>query len=344
MIDHPATTQRRREPTAARPVSVAAVSSGSRPFASFIVCTRNRVSALRACIRSIEAACRAHPAVMSELVIVDNGSTDGTAEALVRIAAASPIAVALVAEPRPGLAGARNAGMARARGRVLVFIDDDCEVDAHYLADLQRHYGHGEERVIRGGRVELGNSLDLPFTVKRSRVAARLSPDIHPGGFVLGCNMTMHRDVAALIGPFDTRFGAGAPLKAAEDTDYLVRAYNLGIPVEYVPDMLVHHHHGRRARAAIERLHRDYSLGNGGLCLKHLFTAPWLLKHFCWTVRSACCQACGGARFDPELQLSHWPIVSMNLLGAARFVRLAMTGPAPRAEACPIDQAAAKPR
>ena len=36
--------------------------------------------------------------------------------------------------------------------------------------------------------------------------------------------MTMHRDVAARIGPFDERFGAGGPLRSAEDTDYLVRA------------------------------------------------------------------------------------------------------------------------
>jgi len=69
----------------------------------------------------------------------------------------------------------------------------------------------------------------LPFTIKRSRVRERLTPDIHPGGFVLGCNMTMHRDVAARIGDFDERFGAGGPLRSAEDTDYLVRAVLLGM-------------------------------------------------------------------------------------------------------------------
>lgn len=192
--------------------------------------------------------------------------------------------------------------------------------------------------------MELGDPADLPFTIKRSKIAARLTRDVHPGGFVLGCNMTMHRDVAASIGPFDERFGAGAPLKAAEDTDYLVRAFQLGIPVEYVPDMIVHHHHGRRLRAAIEELHRNYSLGNGGLCLKHLLGAPWLLKHFGWTVRSACGEVFGGARFDPKLQLSHWPIVSMNIVGAARFARLAMTNPAQPTERRRPGQAAPKLR
>ncbi|MCZ4089287.1 glycosyltransferase family 2 protein [Sinorhizobium psoraleae] len=339
-----ATAQQHPGAAAARPTTTTSISGGLRPFASFIVCTRNRVQALAACIRSIETACLARAAVTSELVVVDNGSTDGTPDELVRIAAASPVAITLVAEPRPGLAAARNAGMARARGRILVFVDDDCEVDGGYLGDLERHYADGERRVIRGGRVELGDTSDLPFTIKRSSVAARLSRDVHPGGFVLGCNMTMHRDVAALVGPFDERFGAGAPLQSAEDTDYLVRAFQLDIPVEYVPDMTVYHHHGRKAREAIEKLHRSYSLGNGGLCLKHLFKAPWLLRHFCWTVRSACGESLGGARFDPELQLSHWPIVSMNLLGAVRFVRLALTNPTPPQELRQIDQTAPKLR
>jgi GT2 family glycosyltransferase len=319
-------------------VVVPSSSSAQRPFASFIVCTRDRVERLAACIQSIEAACEAYAAITSELVVVDNGSTDGTPGELRRIAATSAMKIILVTELRPGLAAARNAGMGRARGRILVFIDDDCEVDLSYLGDLERHYKNGERRVIRGGRVELGSPCDLPFTIKRSKKPARLTRDVHPGGFVLGCNMTMHREVAALVGRFDERFGAGAPLQSAEDTDYLVRAFRLGLPVEYVPDMTVFHHHGRKARAAIEKLHRSYSLGNGALCMKHLFKAPWLLRHFCWTVRSACSQLLGGARFDAELRLSHWPIVSMNLLGAARFAFLVVTTRATPTDMHPISE------
>lgn len=294
---------------------------GPAPEVSFIVCTRDRVAVLQACIKSIQAACRAHPAFAAELVVVDNGSTDRTAERLASIADMSDIPFAAVYEPRRGLAAARNAGLERARGRVLVFVDDDCAVHRDYLRDLQRHYATGE-RVIRGGRVEIGDARDLPFTIKRSPVRERLTPDVHPGGFVLGCNMTMHRDVAARIGHFDERFGAGGPLRSAEDTDYLVRAVLLGIPVEYVPDMTIFHHHGRRDRKAIEKLHRDYSLGNGGLCLKHVRAAPWLLRHFYWATRAAFRELVNGPWFDHELKLSHWPIVFMNMLGAAKFAVL----------------------
>ena len=152
--------------------------------------------------------------------------------------------------------------------------------------------------------------------------------------------MTMHREVAMRVGLFDERFGAGAALQSAEDTDYLVRAFQLGVPIEYVPDMTVFHYHGRDTREAIERLHRSYSLGNGGLCLKHIFKAPWLLRHFCWTLRSAWQELLGGSRFDPEVSLSHWPIVFMNLLGAAEFVRLTLTGRSGQPEVNQIKQAA----
>jgi glycosyltransferase involved in cell wall biosynthesis len=294
--------------------------------ASFIVCTRNRAAALEACISSIEAACEAC-SLSCELVVVDNGSTDDTAARLSRIAAKSAVAVRWMVELRPGLAAARNTGMERARGRLLIFIDDDCIVERSYLQDLNRHYSAGERCIVRGGRVDLGSPRDLPFTIKRSRFRARFTPDVHPGGFVLGCNMTMDREAAARIGRFDERFGAGGPLWSAEDTDYLVRSHQLGIPIEYVPDMTVQHFHGRTTRDAIERLHRDYSFGNGGLCVKHAFKAPWLLRHFCWTTRSAWRELFGGYRFDPEISLSHLTIVAMNLVGAAKFALLAVRWP-----------------
>ena len=300
-------------------------------FASFIVCTRNRAAALETCIRSIETVCSTHAAGQCELIVVDNGSTDDTPERIARMVSASPLAITHLIDTRPGLAAARNTAMARARGGILVFIDDDCEIDTNYLADLERHYANGESGIIRGGRVELGDARDLPFTIKRSNARERLTCDVHPGGFVLGCNMTMHREVALRVGAFDERFGAGTSLQSAEDTDYLLRAYRLGIPIEYVPDMLVFHHHGRRTRLAIEKLHRNYSFGNGALCMKHIRTTPWLLRHFCWTVRSAIREVFGGPRFDPVLHLSHWPIVFMNLLGALKFMSLSVaertTGP-----------------
>lgn len=310
--------------TESTPAAAPGRSAQRAPLVTFILCTRNRLASLRACVSSLQAACRYHAGLRSDIVIVDNGSADGTAQYLADTAANSDVAISLVSEPRRGLSIARNAGLRRARGEVLVFVDDDCVVDVAFLRDLERHYTKGDRQVIRGGRVELGNPDDLPFTIKCADECARLSRHVHPGGFVLGCNMTMHREVAARVGPFDERFGVGGPLQSAEDTDYVIRAHLLGIPVEYVPDMKVFHHHGRNTRQAVEAQHRAYCFGNGGIFLKHLLRAPWLLLHFWWTLRAACRQSLGGPRFDPELRLSHWPIVLMNLRGAAKLAGLMM--------------------
>ncbi|BCH30455.1 glycosyl transferase [Mesorhizobium sp. L-8-10] len=294
--------------------------------ASFIVCTRNRAAALEACLLSIEDASKARPQCHIEVVVVDNGSTDGTAQLLPRLADSSELPMTIVSEARRGLAAARNAGMARARGNILVFVDDDIRLSRHYLDDLERHYAEGDGCIIRGGRVELGDPADLPFTIKTSPATERFVRATHPGGFIQGCNMTMHREVAALVGSFDERFGAGAALHAAEDTDFLLRAHLLGIPVEYVPDMTVFHHHGRRTRRAIRSIYANYNIGNGGLYAKHCRSAPWLLRHLYWTGRSAWRESLGGPCFDEGLRLSYWPMVAMNLAGVLKFIALALLG------------------
>jgi len=96
------------------------------------------------------------------------------------------------------------------------------------------------------------------------------APDVFPGGFVMGANMAFTADVITRIGPFDERFGAGAPFLAAEDTDFLFRALGAGIPVRYDPRPVVDHHHGRRDPKDLIRLLAGYSFGDGALYAKHL--------------------------------------------------------------------------
>jgi len=73
-----------------------------------------------------------------EIIVVDN-SPDANARATVAACAqASPFAVRYVSEPRPGVANARNAGVAAAQGRWIAFLDDDEAADPHWLANLVR--------------------------------------------------------------------------------------------------------------------------------------------------------------------------------------------------------------
>ena len=57
-----------------------------------------------------------------------------------------------------------------------------------------------------------------------------------------------------------------------------MRAYLASVAVEYVPDMTVYHHHGRRSETEGKRLMRGYMVGTGGLCAKYLFKNPSLCR------------------------------------------------------------------
>jgi GT2 family glycosyltransferase len=97
---------------------------------STIVCTRNRVDLLEGCLQSLVEQ-DSHEG-LSEIIVVDNGSTDGT-RAFVEAFARSHPAVRYIHEPRPGLSRARNAGVRAAAFSHVAFIDDDGRVRPDFL-------------------------------------------------------------------------------------------------------------------------------------------------------------------------------------------------------------------
>lgn len=285
---------------------------------SLILCTKNRADLLPEAVRSIEqASAKVTGAV--ELLIVNNGSTDRTAEVLKTILSETSVSVRSFIEERPGLSRAKNLAIAHAIGDIIAFTDDDCRLHPDYFIDLLRHYSADAGPVVRGGRVELGDENDLPFTIKLEDKASIYAFPVHPGGFAPGCNLTMAREVIDLIGGFDEEFGPGGPFVAAEDTDLVFRAYKAGITVCYVPDMITYHFHGRRAHADIFSLNRNYQIGNGALHVKHGITDPILGRHLYWNLCNYVREFTGGPIFDKQLRLSHSAILSPSFLGMVKY-------------------------
>jgi glycosyltransferase involved in cell wall biosynthesis len=241
-----------------------------------LICTRNRCASLAATLESVTLAAAAvrETGVQIEVMVVDNGSTDGTSALIAQWSQDQPFRVSLVEEPRPGLARARNSGLAHCTGPIIAMTDDDCIVHADYFVRLIAAFAKAQGPAIIGGRILLGNPADLPVTVKLEDHPMVAPPGEFPGGFVMGANLAFGADVLAAVGPFDERFGAGAPFVAAEDTDFLFRASGLGIQLLYDPLIVVDHHHGRRDVADETRLLAGYSFGDGALYAKHWRTDP----------------------------------------------------------------------
>jgi len=241
--------------------------SDVRPDVSLLICTRDRSASLAATLASVARAVVAAPMLAIEVILVDNGSRDDTPRLLADWR--PPCPVRRLSETRPGLARARNLGLAHARGRIVAMTDDDCVLHADYFVALTGAFAELAGPAIVGGRILLGDPADLPVTVKLEDHPMTALPGSFPGGFVMGANLAFTADVPRRVGTFDERFGAGAPFVAAEDTDFLFRAMRHEIALHYDHRFVVDHHHGRRHHAEETRLLAGYGFGDGALYAKH---------------------------------------------------------------------------
>jgi glycosyltransferase involved in cell wall biosynthesis len=117
------------------------------PQASVVIPTYNRREFLRKCLRSLCA--QTAPQDAYELVVVDDGSTDGTGDLVAELQAQASCTLTYLYQPNSGRARARNAGITAARGRLIIFLDSDMVVDEGFIsAHLVCHASPG--RIVHG--------------------------------------------------------------------------------------------------------------------------------------------------------------------------------------------------
>lgn len=119
------------------------------PRVTIMIPTQRRVAGLGVAARSLfrqEGVAFAD----LELVIIDNDQVDSARAATIALADAAPFPVYYVHEPRPGVAYARNAGMARAGGELIAFLDDDEEAPAEWLSALLSAQARFDADVVFG--------------------------------------------------------------------------------------------------------------------------------------------------------------------------------------------------
>ena len=236
---------------------------------SVVVATHNRCGLLPRVVEAILA--QSLPRARYELIVVDDGSSDGT-EALGRELAARE-AVLYVRQDNRGAAAARNRGIREARGDVVAFTDDDCLVPPDWLARLADGYARHPEVVGVGGRlVPTHEALRASAVARYEEAAARevfgVGDAEAVGGFDCPAggtnNMSYRRGVLADAGGFDEGF---PPRVWGEDADLKRRVTDAGGRLLYVPVAVVHL--------------RDYALGRFlGQCVERgRGEAHFRLKH-----------------------------------------------------------------
>jgi cellulose synthase/poly-beta-1,6-N-acetylglucosamine synthase-like glycosyltransferase len=138
-----------------------------------------------------------YPAEHREILVVDNGSSDGTA-ALIRTRP-----VRYLSEPKRGVSNARNRGIAESTGEILAFVDADCLVEPQWLTELVRPFEDPEVGAV-GGNLE-----HVSATTPAERQAARMLGNWQQFAFnsnpayPITATAAYRREVLERIGTFD---------------------------------------------------------------------------------------------------------------------------------------------
>ena len=223
--------------------AVAVVPPVVQASVTVIICTRNRADSLRETLASI-GQCVVPPHLAAELLVVDNGSTDRTAQ-VVREAKLTRLPVRYLAEPAPGLSRARNAALRASAADMVLFTDDDVRVPADWIGGMCRLMTSGlADAVIGGVRFPAHYEPLLarePFRSKRGWLASNESGDLSESRNMVGANMAFNRRVIETLGGFDPELGAGA-LGFYEESIFSWRLTEAGLRMAPAPDVWVEHH------------------------------------------------------------------------------------------------------
>jgi glycosyltransferase involved in cell wall biosynthesis len=170
---------------------------------SFIIPALNEETCIGACIRSIQA----QDAPPHEIIVVDNGCTDRTAEL------ASKLGGAVVGEGKPGLSHARNGGARAASGDILCFIDADGTLAPGWLRAARRSFAWSHIGVVSGPSIYVHPHLRkrLWYNLYTLGVSAAgvLSSRLFGRMVFAGNNLAIRRELFFQIGGYEPVIGEG---------------------------------------------------------------------------------------------------------------------------------------
>lgn len=169
--------------------------AGAAIAASVVIPTYNRREFLRRCLRSL--CVQTAPGSAYEIVVVDDGSTDGTGELVAELTAEAPCRLTYRHQPNSGRARARNEGIRAAHGRLIIFLDSDMVVDREFIA---AHLACHE----LPGRIAHGQVINTPDFDEPEREAPKLT-DYSRAFFATG-NVSLERAKLLEAGLFSAEF------------------------------------------------------------------------------------------------------------------------------------------
>jgi glycosyltransferase involved in cell wall biosynthesis len=206
-----------------------------------------------------------------ELIVVPQGD-DMTLLEVLKKACARDSRVRYVHTPRKNSSHARNVGISAARGDVIAFTDDDCEVAPNWIAVMREIYTQNPDIGYLGGEV-VAPPNKQPWRISTCPAAHVLDAKYFPlrdnwrgpeGFYMIGANISIRRAIADKVGLWDEVLGAGTKFGSCEDQDFGFRAEALGIGIMTDRRLVVNHTSGRRyGLRDFVKHQRNYARGRG---------------------------------------------------------------------------------
>jgi len=228
---------------------------------SVLIATANRADQLADTLASLSGL---RTVGATELIVVDNNSTDATRDVVAAAADRFPFPVRYVFEAEQGKYAAMNTGIRAARGAILASTDDDARFEIDWLEravdGLERY-----ECDFVGGRVlPLWSGPKPDWLSDRNSLYTKVIALLDHGdeamefgrgriSWPLGVNVAYRRSVFDRIGLFDNRLGRKlGTLRNQSQREWHLRARAAGVRGFYLPDMVVHH------VVTVDRLDKQY--------------------------------------------------------------------------------------
>lgn len=247
----------------------------SAPDVSVVIPTYNRADLIADTLASL--ADQSLPRERFDVLVVDNASSDSTAEIAERVLQQSGLRGRLLREETRGANFSRNRGIEESSGAIVALLDDDTRADPNWLEALLAAFEDGTASGV-GGRIELLWQTTPPRWCHRSYLRLLAEFDLGPERcpvtrfpYLVGANMAFRRDAFERFGLLTSQLTRqGTNLMSMDDTEFCHRVVKGGGTLVYEPRALVRHVVPQERARFSFLLRRSYANGRSLCRLKRL--------------------------------------------------------------------------
>ena len=199
------------------------------PLYSIIVPAYNAEGTIESCLSALEN--QPIPKEDYEIIVVDDGSIDGTANVL------KNYAVKYIKQENKGPATARNRGVEDAKGEIILFTDSDCVPDINWVSEMIKPFKDVDVVAVKGAYRTRQKSIVARFSQLEFEERFEMLKKAGYIDMVDTYSAGFRKEIFRKMGGFDTSF----PVANNEDTELSYRMSNLGFKMVFNPNAVVYH-------------------------------------------------------------------------------------------------------